>query len=322
MVLADKLGLERVVNKSIQQLELLGQWDIIRVCGTDGVEGTMKRHRSFLILVELMLVAAASLPVAGVANAQAGPVQANQIVIQGQETNNTNQIVVDSVTAAQDGWLIIYTNPCGQRCAMIGYGYVHHGQNTHFTVNIDSDAAEPFPALWAILHVDKGVLGLLEWPGPDEPVLQNGQPVMVAFATQATPQPGPAPAATAIARTSKGYPKLQADYRIYNWRKPVDTPGELVGAIEVRASGGDGHYTYQFIGTATHSTNTFDFHWRACSALVESLHVWSGDGQKIDVPVWRSDVPCPQHWPTEEPTCDCNCGCNCTCTCDCDSDCP
>jgi hypothetical protein len=45
----------------------------------------------------------------------------------------------------------------------------------------------------------------------------------------------------------------------------------------------EGHYTYGFIGPRT--TDTFDFQWRACSVLVETLHVWSGDGQEIAVPV-------------------------------------
>jgi hypothetical protein len=288
------------------------------------MESKMKRQRSFLVLVGLLLVAAVSLPMAGVASARTGP--ANQIVIQAQETNNTNQILVDSVTAAQDGWIVIYTDPCGKRCAMVGYGYVRRGQSTHFTVNIDSSAAGPFPTLWAMLHVDKGVPGLLEWPGPDEPVLQDGKPVMVAFATQSPSQPGPTSTAAGTATqrgtpTPKAYPKLQADYRIYNWRKLVDMPGELVGTIEVRATGGDGHYTYQFIGTGVHSTDTFDFRWRACSALVESLHVWSGDGQKIDVPVWRDDVPCPKHWPTECDDCGCGCGCGCSCGCNCSCNC-
>jgi hypothetical protein len=276
----------------------------------------MRRQKSFLILVELVLVAMTSLPITSVAHAKTVPGPINQITIQAQETDNTNQILVDSVTAAQAGWIIIYTDPCGKRCAMIGYGYVRQGQSTHFTVNIDSGAAAPYPTLWAILHVDKGVPGVLEWPGPDEPVLQNGAPVMVAFATQAPPQPGPTPKPTAVARTPKGYPKLQADFRIYNWRK-LETPGEMVGTIQVNATGGDGHYTYQFIGTSLHSENTFDFRWRACSVLVETLHVRSGDEQKIDIPVWRDDVPCPEHWPDEDEDCDCNCNC-CSCTCDCD----
>jgi len=105
-------------------------------------------------------------------------------------------------------------------------------------------------------------------------------PDRVAAAARATPTP-------------KVYPKLEADFSIYNWRKS-ETPRDLTGTMTVYPSGGNGRYTYEFIGLRY--TNTFDFRWRACTTLVNSLRVWSGDGQRIDVPVWRDDLPCPKHW--------------------------
>ena len=105
-----------------------------------------------------------------------------------------------------------------------------------------------------------------------------------AAAARATPAP-------------KVYPKLEADFSIYNWRKS-ETPRDLIGTMTVYPSGGNGRYTYEFIGLRY--TNTFDFRWRACATLVNSLRVWSGDGQRIDVPVWRDDLPCPKHWRGEE----------------------
>ena len=120
----------------------------------------MKKQTSFV--VGLLLVAATSLPMAGVASAKTGPGPANQITLKDQDTNR-GQISIDSVTAAQEGWLILYTDPCIRRCAMVGYTPVHRGQNTHFTADIDSSAVEPFRTLWAVLHVDKGNIGLLQW---------------------------------------------------------------------------------------------------------------------------------------------------------------
>jgi len=104
--------------------------------------------------------------------------------------------------------------------------------------------------------------------------------------------PAPAPRPTPLA-----YPKLEADFSIYDWRKS-ETPRDLIGTMTVCARGGDGHYAYEFIGL--HYANTFDLRWRACTTLVNSLRVWSGDGQRIDVPVWRDDLPCPKHWRGEE----------------------
>lgn len=268
----------------------------------------MQKHRTFLAVVGMLIVAGLSLAAAGPVTAESGPTPVNQITIRGQPAN-TNQIVVDSVTAAQDGWIIIYTDPCFSSCAMIGYAPVHRGLNTNFTVDIDSSLAEPVSTLWARLHVDRDILGRPpQWPGPDEPVWQNGYPVMVAFATQTAPLPRPAPTRPAA---GQAYAKLEADWRI-KWRKS-ETPNELIGTMQVFASGGDGHYTYGFIGA--HTADTFDFQWRACSALVESLRVSSGDGQTLVLPVWQDDLPCPKHWDDDDDDdCDdCNCDCPCTC---------
>ncbi len=123
--------------------------------------------------------------------------------------------------------------------------------------------------------------------------------VSVAFAQ--TPEQEQSVGDRAVARratpTPKVYPKLQVDFSIYNWRKS-ETPRDLIGTMTVYATGGDGHYTYEFIGLRY--TNTFDFRWRSGTVLVNSLRVWSGDGQRIDVPVWRDDLPCFKHWRGEE----------------------
>jgi len=103
-----------------------------------------------------------------------------------------------------------------------------------------------------------------------------------------------APGATSPPRV---YPRLEADFSIYNWHKS-ETPRDLIGTMTVYARGGNGRYTYEFIGLRY--TDTFDFSWRACTTLVNSLRVWSGDGQQIDVPVWRDDLPCPRRWVGEE----------------------
>ena len=97
--------------------------------------------------------------------------------------------------------------------------------------------------------------------------------------------------------TPQAYHQLEADFSIYNWRKS-ETPRDLIGTMTVYARGGDGHYTFEFIGLR--HTDTFDFRWRACTTLVNSLRVGSGDGQRMDVPVWRDDLPCPKHWRGEE----------------------
>jgi hypothetical protein len=117
-----------------------------------------------------------------------------------------------------------------------------------------------------------------------QPSEQNVGSLAALAARRATPSP-------------KAYRRLEADFSIYNWRKS-DKLWDLTGTMTVYARGGDGHYTYEFIGL--HYTSTFDFRWKNCSVLVNSLRVWSGDGQQIDIPVWREDLPCFKHWRDED----------------------
>ena len=132
------------------------------------------------------------------AGAQTGGT-ANQIIIRSQETN-TGQIMVDTVIAAQDGWLVVYTHTNLTSRSMIGWAPVHKGVNTNLKVNIDSEKAEPEAMLWAVLYVDRGVPGQLELPLIDGPVQENGQTVMVSFGTQAPPAVAATPKAQASAR--------------------------------------------------------------------------------------------------------------------------
>ncbi len=131
----------------------------------------------------LMLIAACTFVAS--ASAQTGGT-ANQIVIRSQDTS-TGQIVVETVIAAQDGWLVVYSDTTWSAASAIGWVPVRKGVNTNLKVNISAEVAEPLATLWAVLHVDRDVFGLLELPTIDGPVQENGKMVMVAFGTQAPP---------------------------------------------------------------------------------------------------------------------------------------
>ncbi len=102
--------------------------------------------------------------------------------------------MVDSVTAAQDGWLLVYTDTRLSPSTLVGWAPIHKGLNTNLKVDINRELVEPYATLWAALHVDRGAIGLLEPPVIDGPVQQDGKTVVVAFditgqgATTATPQ--------------------------------------------------------------------------------------------------------------------------------------
>jgi len=127
------------------------------------------------------MVASLLMPISASAQTGAG---VNQIAVGAQETN-TGQIMVDSVTAAQDGWVVLYFMGNLDPLTVVGLAPVHRGVNTNVKVNIDSALADPYPTLWAVLHADQGAVRTFEWPGADVPVYQNGAPVMTAFGTLA-----------------------------------------------------------------------------------------------------------------------------------------
>jgi len=134
------------------------------------------------LIAAVAVLALASL--AGTAFAAAAP---NQITVHNQDISS-GVIVLDSVTAAHDGWVVIYKDPNFTSGEIVGYAPVHQGLNTDVKVTIDTNKVGDLPTLWARLHGDNDVFGLFEWglrnlPYNDPPVVQNGQFVMTGFGT-------------------------------------------------------------------------------------------------------------------------------------------
>ena len=161
------------------------------------------KTRLFATAMLVTMVASLLMPISASAQTGAG---VNQIAVRAQETT-TGQIMVDSVTAAQDGWVVLYFMGNLDPLTVVGFAPVHTGVNTNVKVNIDSGLADPYPTLWTVLHTDQGVVGTFEWPGADVPVYQNGAPVMVAFGTQAPAAVAAAPQAAAPVAAA-GAPKI------------------------------------------------------------------------------------------------------------------
>ncbi|WP_292521418.1 fasciclin domain-containing protein [Methanoculleus sp.] len=88
-------------------------------------------------------------------------------------------VVVDNATIHRPGWADIHADLNGTPGAIIGYSPITPGVNENVTVAIEVENATP--VLYAMLHLDQGVQGVHEFPGPDVPVLLNGSPVQQAF---------------------------------------------------------------------------------------------------------------------------------------------
>ncbi len=131
------------------------------------------------------------------APAQPATSLAPSIVVKDQDLN-TGVAIINSVTAAQAGWVVVYKDPSFSSGDIVGYAPVQQGVNTNVRVTIDAkriDAngsrANMLPTLWVQLHVDNDVMGLFEWglrglPYNDPPALVNGHPIIAAFGTWAS----------------------------------------------------------------------------------------------------------------------------------------
>jgi hypothetical protein len=150
----------------------------------------MKPRSSSIAVWKTLIVAAAVLALGSVAGSALAAAAPNQITAHDQDITS-GVIVIDSVTAAQDGWVVIYRNPNFTSGEIVGYAPVHQGSNTDVKVTLDTAKVGDLPTLWAQLHVDNDVKGIFEWglrgmPLNDTPVVQNGQPVVASFGTAAS----------------------------------------------------------------------------------------------------------------------------------------
>lgn len=164
----------------------------------------MKPQKLIAVVSKLMVVAMMSVAMIGTSVVQAAALP-NQISVQSQDVSN-GILTVDSVTAAQAGWIVIYKESNFTDGEILGYAPVQQGVNKAVKVTLNTARLkldEQIYTLWARLHVDGGVMGLFEWglrglPFDDGPVVQNGQQVVAAFSTE------PAAPTTSSSTTSTG----------------------------------------------------------------------------------------------------------------------
>ena len=99
-------------------------------------------------------------------------------------TVHTQDVIKGTITiveavASEKGWIVVHADDAGSFGPIIGQAPVEAGVNTELTVKIDVDAATE--TLYAMLHIDGGVFDVFEFPGPDMPVLEEGDPISPAF---------------------------------------------------------------------------------------------------------------------------------------------
>ncbi len=102
------------------------------------------------------------------------------ISVSEQALGTNGQIVIDTVSVPEAGWLVIHAQSEGQVGEVLGQTAVSPGINHDVTITIDPlQATDP---LIAMLHHDNGTPGTFEFPGPDSPWQEDGTTVMTDFA--------------------------------------------------------------------------------------------------------------------------------------------
>ncbi len=131
------------------------------------------------VIDQVLLPPAPAEEEAAAASAEEEEVPTPVVAVADQESDGTT-VTVDSVVAAQDGWLVIHLDDNGAPGPVLGQTAVVAGETTAVTVSLDEPLSAE-TALWAMLHVDEGDAGVYEFPGPDGPVLVDDEIVMAPF---------------------------------------------------------------------------------------------------------------------------------------------
>jgi plastocyanin len=123
--------------------------------------------------------------IAVTAAAVAAPVVAAADAVAASDQAITNgNITVASVTAGQDGWIVAHLDEGGKPGKVIGNTAVKKGDNKNVAIKL-SEAVAVGGKLWPMLHIDAGVIGTYEFPGPDAPVIVDGNIIMKQIAVTA-----------------------------------------------------------------------------------------------------------------------------------------
>lgn len=89
-------------------------------------------------------------------------------------------VTIRDVVSVGPGWIVIHIQKDGAPGTVIGYAAVKDGENKDVVVQVDASKATA--TLYAMLHIDAGVVGTYEFPGADVPVKGDASKVNPTFA--------------------------------------------------------------------------------------------------------------------------------------------
>jgi hypothetical protein len=96
-----------------------------------------------------------------------------------QAVGDDGEVIISSVVALDDGWLVLYTDEEGEVGEPLGHVAVEEGENSDLRFTVDPYLVTD--RLHAVLHSDQGELGTFEFPGVDTPLEVDGDEVAATF---------------------------------------------------------------------------------------------------------------------------------------------
>jgi hypothetical protein len=156
-----------------------------------------------------MALALALASILAVVPVSAAPLAASRpgIAVRAQDAS-VGQITVDSVTAAQDGWLMIWKDENGMPGGLLGFAPVHQSANTSMVVDLKTTGRnggdDITPTLWASLVADSNAD--IPFASPDPSIMPADSVAMVAFGSEAAFAPAPAAPAMGVASSAVSAP--------------------------------------------------------------------------------------------------------------------
>lgn len=193
-------------------------------------------------------------PATGTTSAKAG---AERITIQNQDITS-GLVLVDSVTANQGGWVVLYRSPNFGWSDIVGYAPVYRGTNRNLLAKIDTGKMKDQTTLWAQLHADAGAQNVFDWGTSerlpdgtssqkfnDYPVTQNNRYIRASFATTASPGAKPTASQKGANQIAVSNQSLETGVIVLDsvaaaqpgwvviYRKPGFNAGDIVGYAPV-----------------------------------------------------------------------------------------
>ena len=103
--------------------------------------------------------------------------QATDTVTAADQPIVSGSIVVAEVNATADGWIAVHIDQGGKPGPVIGHAAAPKGKTSNLAVKLEQDVPVG-GKVWPMLHIDAGTIGTYEFPGPDAPVVVDGNIVM------------------------------------------------------------------------------------------------------------------------------------------------